>query len=221
MSAVGGNYMSDGAIMAWVASQQNRLYGDLKSTMALQELRAQMTSDLADIKKNLEAANRHPEKFPAVYDEMQAFVAEYADVPDFDELVGTVQEIMAAVEHRLPGDTPTLTPPGGFSVSKGTDTSIGGALGSGGRGGFSGNAPLLVKPGAIGFVDKEDNFSDETIKGWMDTIDKKLDASGTNEQLGMIKVNEIKSTIDQGTQMASQLIKSGNDSMNSILNNLV
>jgi hypothetical protein len=208
MSAVGGNYMSDGAIMAWVATQQDRLYGDLKSTMAIQEQRAQMTSDLADIKKNIEIANRHPEKFPEVHREMQAFVDEYADVPEFDELVGTVREIMTAVEKKLPSSVPVaVSDDGGSSLTKGTAT---------------GGNPL-AKPGAKLPVPPKvgGNFADETIKDWMDTIDKKLDASGTNEQLGMIKVNEIKSTIDQGTQMASQLIKSGNDSMSSILNNFV
>jgi hypothetical protein len=208
MSAVGGNYMSDGAIMAWVASQQNRLYGDLKSTMDLQERRAQMTGDLADIKKNIEIANRHPEKFPEAYREMQAFVDQYGDVPEFDELVATVREIMASVEKKLPGNLSAVAPGGsGSSLTKGTSD-----LGS-----------LLVKPGAaLPVVEKtDDRFADETIEDWMDTIDKKLDASGTNEQLGMIKINEIKSTIDQGTQMASQLIKSGNDSTNLILNNFV
>jgi hypothetical protein len=205
MSAVGGNYMSDGAIMAWVATQQNRLYGDLKSTMDLQEQRAQMTSDLADIKKNIEVANRHPENFPQVHREMQAFIAEYGDVPEFDELVATVREITTAVEKKLPGNVSVAD--NGNSLTQGIPT----------------RANPMAKPGASLPVMQtaDDHFADETIKDWLDTIDKKLDASGTNEQLGMIKVNELKSTIDQGTQMASQLIKSGNDSMNLILNNFV
>jgi hypothetical protein len=208
MSAVGGNYMSDGAIMAWVAGQQNRLYGDLKTTMAVQEQRAQMTSDLADIKKNLEVANRHSEQFPEVYKEMQAFVEKYGDEPDFDELVGTVQEIAKKVEIKLSGNAAPAVAAGnnGSLFTKGIVVA----------------ASPLAKPGTSVEVPKPSaNFSDETIKGWMDAIDKKLDASGMNEQLGMIKINEIKSTIDQGTQMASQLIKSGNDSMNLILNNFV
>ena len=42
MSAVGGNYISDGQIMAWLANQQDRIYGDLKESMDLAETRAEV-----------------------------------------------------------------------------------------------------------------------------------------------------------------------------------
>ena len=195
MSSVGGNYMSDGAIMAWVTAQQDRLYGDLKTSMGEQEQQAQMQSDLADLKKNLEVATRHEEKLPAVAVEMQEFLDKYGGVPEFDELTGAVADIKTSVDAKI------------------TEAEIyRDALEIANAGG-----PVSM-PDAFKAVS---DFKSETVKGWMDLIDKKLDATGTNQQLGMIHLNEIRATIDQSTQMASQLVKSGNDALNTVLNNFV
>ena len=69
MSAVGGNYISDGQIMAWLASQQDRIYGDLKESMDLAETRADFASELVEIKAHLEEANRNKD-FGAVDQEL-------------------------------------------------------------------------------------------------------------------------------------------------------
>ena len=76
MSAVsggGGNYISDGQIMAWLANQQDRIYGDLKQSMDLGEKRADAASDLATIKLHLSEANKN-QNFGKVDEELQAFV---------------------------------------------------------------------------------------------------------------------------------------------------
>lgn len=193
MSAVGGGgYISDGALLAWATQQQNRLYGDLQDTMHQQELQGQMASDLADIKLHLSALHNHPEETKNVDAELKAFVANYGSNPQFDEITGTVREIDKVVAAQLPQELGALT-----FFATGGHTSL--AFNTG------------KTPKAL---------PEATIKEWTDTLDKKLGAAGTNEQLGMIHINEIKSTIDQGTQMTSQLIKSSNDSMSSVIHNI-
>ncbi len=208
MANIGGGYMSDGALLAWVTTQQDRLYSDLRETMASQEQRAQMASDLADLKKNLEYATRHTENFPALSAEMEAFLDEYGELPEFAELTQTVGEIKGAIDEKIAA---------GPLPKPGTHTAPAGG-GSGGRGG-AGNDPeerATVPAGPLRYQ----GIEEETSRGWLDALDKKLDAAGTNEQLCMISINEVKSTIDQGTQLASQLIKSSNDALTSVINNI-
>lgn len=198
MSAVGGGgYISDGALLAWATQQQNRLYGDLQDTMHQQELQGQMASDLADIKLHLSALHNHPEETKNVDAELKAFVANYGSNPQFDEITVTVREIDKAVAAQLPPEP------------AGPTTAAGRVYGA------PGHTTHAVQPGKTPKA-----LPEAVIKEWTDTLDKKLGAAGTNEQLGMIHINEIKSTIDQGTQMTSQLIKSSNDSMSSIIHNI-
>lgn len=199
MSNIGSSYMSDAAILAWVNAQQNRLYDDLKATMSSQEERARMASDLADLKKDFEMATRDTTKFPAVSAKMEDFIERYGDNPDFAELVETVSEIKTAIDVRIAkGPLPEHQ----TTTNRGVSTTA------------------TQQSGTSSSPPKYESFSKESIASWLDAIDKKLDASGTNEQLGMIHINEVKSTIDQGTQVASQLIKSSNDSLSAVINNI-
>ena len=206
MSAVsgGGNYISDGALLAWATQQQNRLYGDLQDTMHQQELQGQMASDLADIKQHLSALNGHPEETQNVHAELQAFVATYGANPQFDEITASVKEIDKTVAAQLPPEP--VTP----STPLATVYTILNSASSAGSGHVAATHVDPIKP----------PLAEAQLKEWTDTLDKKLGAAGTNEQLGMIHINEIKSTIDQGTQVTSQMIKSSNDSMSSVIHNI-
>lgn len=172
------NYMSDGAILAWVTAQQNRLYGDLQGTMGQQELQSQMESDLADIKLNLQGLVKDNRGMAAADAELKSFLAKYGDNPDFADIVSTVREIEHAVHANIPQ----------------TDE----------------HGEPILGPG----------FQSQTVKDLSEALDKKLSAAGTNQQLGMVHINELKSTIDQSTQIASQLIKSSNDATASVIHNI-
>lgn len=185
MSAVGGNYVSDAQLLAWVTTQQDRLYGDLKDSMSFQQKQGEMTSDLADIKQALVAANENPKQFAALAEDMQAFVDKYGEVPEFSEIVESVQGIVKEVKFRAD------------------------ELGNAGANGF---AEAVA-------VDRA-KFAQGTVDSWIKALDEKLDAAGTNQQLGMLHLNEIKTTIDQGSQQTSQLLKSNNDTTSAIINNL-
>src|SRR5258706_9813937 len=108
MSAVsggGGNYISDGQIMAWLANQQDRIYGDLEKSMDLSDKRAEFTGDLTKIKADLQHANEHND-FKQVDGELQAFKEKYGSDPDFAkacaDLDGMITQIHGDCQARLP-----------------------------------------------------------------------------------------------------------------------
>lgn len=172
------NYMSDGAILAWVTAQQNRLYGDLQGTMSQQELQSEMENELADIKLNLQGLVKDNSGMKTADAQLQSFIDKYGKNPDFAEIVATVEQIERAVSANIPKNDAQGNP----------------IIGAG--------------------------FQEQTVKDLSETLDKKLSAAGTNQQLGMVHINELKSTIDQSTQVASQLIKSSNDATESVIHNI-
>ncbi len=208
MSAVsgGGNYISDGALLAWATSQQNRLYGDLHDTMEQQELHGQMASDLADLKLHLQGLAKHPENIKDVEAELQTFLHKYGSNPQFDEITATLTEIDKSLIAQMPTDKPTAS----SSVT-----------GHGAGAYYQVGSHVPSAHGAAISHSKPKHLDQEQIKDWSDALDKKLGDAGTNEQLGMVHINEIKSTIDQATQLTSQMIKSSNDSMSSVIHNIV
>lgn len=65
-----------------------------------------------------------------------------------------------------------------------------------------------------------ENFNEGEVKTFTDNLQSLTDAANHNEQLAMIRVNEIKSTIDHSADLASQLIKTSNDTSNRAINNI-
>lgn len=65
-----------------------------------------------------------------------------------------------------------------------------------------------------------ENFNEGEVKTFTDNLQSFTDAANHNEQLAMIRVNEIKSTIDHSADLASQLIKTSNDTSNRAINNI-
>ncbi|HKY38757.1 MAG TPA: hypothetical protein VJN18_22600 [Polyangiaceae bacterium] len=218
MSAVGGNYISDGQIMAWLAIQQDRIYGDLKESMDLAESRADFASELVEIKAHLEEANRS-KQFGAVDKELQAFLEKYGDSPEFADVCDSLEPMA----KRIHGDWEYLQ--SGYAdqykdYQARTDTYD--ALLAGGE--ALELSPEDYKILAEGRPEEPDaatkSYSDEDIKTWTNLIDDKLDASSKNDQLTMIHIQELKATLDQGTQLASSFIASGDKTTSVIINNI-
>jgi hypothetical protein len=193
MSAIsgGGNYVSDSAILEWVTVQQNRQYGELQDAMDFATLRGDMTSDFAKIKQELQAASKDPKALKQLNEDIQAFQDKYGDVPEFDDvtkMVGQWADEVSSKADALSGlaqaqaDWDALPPPADGE----TDT--------------RGDRPVAPDP-----------LNADDVKDWAANADKVLDGTNQNEQLGMIRINEIKSTIDHTAEIASQLINSSND----------
>lgn len=202
MSAVdggGNNYMSDSAILAWVTIQQSRQYGQLEDAMTDENLRGEMTSDLANIKKEMNKATKDASVYPQLNDDIKAFQEKYGPIPEFNDVVASLDDLAGKVSANVDAQSTyeaDLAAYNALPVPMGDDEDTRGA-----------------PPTPPGLLNKDD------VKDWADSVDKIVDQTNQNEQLGMIRINEIKSTIDHAGEMASQLIKSDNDTTAFMIHN--
>jgi hypothetical protein len=210
MSAVQSNYMSDSALMAWVTEQQNRLYGELHNAMDFEESRADMASDVSDLKLALQNAAKDPAAMLEVGAALDAFRAKYGDVAEFSQMREVVDGIEAATR-------PSIDRVKAYEASQFAENAEASGLSSSASGtdaAAATNETWLEKIGA-GYV----CLDQALVDGWVKALGEQADASNQNQQLGMIHIGEIKSSIDQSSNLVSQLVKSGNDATSSIINN--
>jgi hypothetical protein len=218
MSAVGSNYISDGQIMAWLASQQDRIYGDLRASMDLAETRADFASELVEIKAHLEEANRNKD-FGAVDQELQAFMTKYGSDPEFADICAALEPTAT----RIHNDWTYAQGDYNERHREYMDTSQAYAQA------IEAGKTIQLPPAMQALVEKGEptppdppvkSYSDDDIKTWTNLIDGQLDSSSKNDQLTMIHIQELKATLDQGVQMASSFIASGDKTTSAIINNL-
>ncbi len=219
MSAVsggGGNYISDGQIMAWLANQQDRIYGDLRESMDLSETRAHFADDLNDIKAGLADANRTHD-FGKVDAQLQAFMDKYGSDPDFAEtceaLQGVASQIHTNYEYASHGHAEAMDK---FHQDRNYYQAVlAQAAESSGLENSAVKRDVPTQP-----ADPIVSYSKEQIDDWSKEIDGKLDVSSKNDQLTMIHIQELKATLDQGAQLGSTFISSGDKTSSSIINNI-
>lgn len=217
MSAVGGNYISDGAIMAWLANQQDRIYGDLKDSMDLAERRADFQSALTNVKSQLADAN-NTKDFSAVDKELQDLMEVYGLDPAFAEAVEQLKPMADRIHSDL--DYKTNVYP---EAKEKYDAAVVEALAAidsvnsgGSLDGLQNGVVLVGKPG-----EPISSYSKDTLDDWTNIVGGQIDNAGRNDQLTMIHIQELKATLDQGSQLASTFISSGDKTTSSILNNFV
>jgi hypothetical protein len=222
MSAVsgGGNYISDGALMEWLAKQQDDLYADLRGSIDLSDTRAQLADELNTIKSELQTANQNHD-FAKVDSLIQQFIGTYGADPQFAEFTTDLQSMAETIrggcqaradyaaqeaerKHPL---APYYSSDGGQHVNS-----------------FKGANPrnftvVEAPPGYLRDPGPQ-SYDDKTIDAWTNLIGGKLDLSSKNDQLTMIHIQEVKSTIDQGAQFASSFISSGDKTSSAIINNI-
>lgn len=222
MSAVsgggGGSYISDGQIMAWLAEQQGRIYGDLRDSMGLAEQRADFTDKLNNIKSDLAQANRTHD-FSKVNDEMKSFMDTYADDPNFAELCEGLKPMFDQVEGDFAARQGQAEAHDKWVKDSATYTM---AVASKALGRASRDELEIVKNGAP----KEpptlgpQGYDENQMKDWDTQLGEKTDATSKNDQLTMIHIQELKATLDQGSQLASTFISSGDKTQSAIINNI-
>ena len=224
MSAVGGggNYISDGSIMAWLALQQDRIYGDLRESMDLSETRAEFTDELNTIKSHLQEANDSKDHdFGQVDAELQAFMEKYGSDPNFAKLCEGIDDLAARVHNDYEGHKNYIAAHAAYDVENmayieqqaAIKHNLGAALQ------LATSGKLLTKPEEP--VDPGvPTYTSDEIKNWGELIGSKTDSASKNDQLTMIHIQELKATLDQGSQLASTFISSGDKTSTSIINNI-
>jgi hypothetical protein len=229
MSAVsgGGNYISDGQIMAWLATQQDRIYGELKENMDTANERGDFIEELNKIKSDLHAANKSKD-FTQVDAELQAFMDKYESDPRFTKLVDGLKGIADRVHQDLladlkPNATPVTATPHAQQAFIGphgaTTASPGQTVPIVTKAWVSPNGTKLPVGGDYKPKTK-DGYSDDQMKDWDDLISSKADLANKNDQLTMIHIQELRSTLDQSSQLASSFISSGDKTSSAIINNI-
>lgn len=220
VSGGGGNYISDGQIMTWLANQQDRIYGDLRASMDLSEERADLTNDLNTIKSHLQEANESGD-FAKVNDELQAFVGKYGADPRFKDLCDGIDGIATRVKsdyegHKNYGDAFAKYKSEVKAVAEQDayfllhSEALQEAISSG---------TLLTMPDFP--VDPGvPHYTENQMKSWDELISGKTDHASKNDQLTMIHIQELKATLDQGSQLASTFISSGDKTSSAIINNI-
>ena len=223
MSAVGGggNYISDGQIMAWLANQQDRIYGDLRDSMDLSEKRAQFADDLNTIKAHLQEANGSKDHdFSKVDQELQSFMETYGSDPDFAKTCEDLQ----GLADRIHGDTQAQRDYGRAYGQYQKDKASYDEHANAGT--TAQDLGAALQGDAIKHAPKEPEkpqpiiYSDGDMKSWDTLISGKLDGSSKNDQLTMIHIQELKATLDQGSQLGSTFISSGDKTSSAIINNI-
>jgi hypothetical protein len=225
MSAVGmgGNYISDGSLMEWLAEQQNRIYGDLRKSMDLSETRADFTEELTTIKAHLqEASGSKNRDFSKVDAELQAFMDKYGSNPDFAKLCEDIGDIASRVHEDIESQASTYARDCAVYESMHNAYLEQQAL-------IKNDPTLEVKLEDTGSLLRDPQkpvepagheYTDGELKGWDETIGAKTDKASKNDQLTMIHIQELKATLDQGSQLASTFISSGDKTNSSIINNI-
>lgn len=201
-SSVGGGFQGGDALLAFAAIQQGRMNEQMSESMRIADLRSQMAGDLADIKSHLEIANRHPEKFGDVNAELQAFMDKYGEVPELEDVTSTVKEIADNVDGRFDEAARQAASTHELDHARWLAT------------GQEGLEPQPLKVITIG------KYEPETIQSWLENITKKVDASGTNDQLTMIHIKQLNDNINNSSGMVSGIIESRQNATASIINNI-
>ncbi len=225
MSAVsggGGSYISDGAIMAWLANQQDRIYADLSESIDLSEERADFTDGLNKIKGHLQEANDSKDHdFGKVDAELQAFIGKYGADPKFAKLCEGIDDLAARVHSDYAGHKDYAEAHAQYAdATKAYAQQIAhlGITPDGFADAIS-NGTLPTAPEAP--VDPGvQKYSADQMKTWDELIGGKGDLANKNDQLTMIHIQELKATLDQGSQFASTFISSGDKTSSAIINNI-
>lgn len=212
MSAVsgGGNYISDSQIMEWLAVQQDRIYGDLRGSMEGANDRGKFIEDLNQIKSEIHDANREGKgDFSQVLHDIKAFKEQYGSDPQFqqicEDLNGMFQSLHdgAGAAKQYKKDYKQYEADHAAWQAQQPDQGPD----------YSTEPQPPEKPGP-------QHYDDGQLKDWDEQIGAKIDSLNKNDQLGMIHIQELRSTLDQGSQMASSFISSGDKTSSAIINNI-
>lgn len=205
--------------MSWLAEQQNRLYGDLRGSIDLSQERAEFADQLNNIKAELQAANKSHD-FHKVDQLMQELLHRYEGTEGFDQLCEGLRGMTDTVhaDQSLRDAYPEQLQQ--YRLKRNEYEAAGGD--------FKDPVTITKEDGTTRIlyipVPPRDpgplSYDDKTIDAWTNLIGDKLDVVNKNDQLTMIHIQELKSTIDQGSQLASSFISSGDKTSSAIINNI-
>jgi hypothetical protein len=195
------NYLSEAEIMAWVEEQQDVQYGQLRGAMDYETTRGNMLQDLSELKNLAKAATKSLDDLPALQKALQSFQENYGAVSEFEGI--------AAEVGRLSGDVDATA-----SKLEGYDAEFEEYQKAEPQYDADGNMISTTPPEEPGPLDKG------KVDEWAEGVKELADNISHNQDLAMIRVGELRNTIDNIAKTGSQMLKGGNDAAAMIINNL-
>jgi hypothetical protein len=213
MTGIVSNYVSSEELTLWLAEKQNDIYGDMREAIDLSNERSQMQSELSTIKQHLEEANASGD-FEKVSQEISAFLSAHGTNPEFEEVSGPLNEINASIHAHFPDGIPSWERVDQFANEADLEDAAEDFDGL-----STGNGPALL-PDLPGLDDLPLQFSDQQLKSWIDAIGSKIDFLSQQDQLAMIRIQELNGQVNQSEQLVSNLLASQNQTQNAVISNI-
>jgi hypothetical protein len=206
MSVAGtGGFTGADALLALATLQQSNWNEQMSDEMRVAKLQSDMASDLSSIKSHLERANQNATRFPALDEELQAFMEKYGDVPELQEVTHAVGEIATDLHDKL---KPI------YEQIDANKQDYADRLATWQASGSQGDPPTQATDPVM------EEYQQRQVDNWLDMLTNKLDASSTNDQLRMIHIKQLNDNINNNSSMVSGIIESRNNATSSIINNL-
>jgi hypothetical protein len=197
--------------MTWLAEQQDGIYGQLRASMDTSDKRGDFAKDLNQLKAELHDANKNKD-FEKVSADMKAFTEKYGDDPAFADLVEGLKPMFDEVEGNLANVKGHEEDMQAYKDALSRwDVDKANAHGAG----VSETSKPKPPPGV-----QEQHYDDDQLKQWDELIGSQVDATNHNDQLAMIHIQQLKSSLDQSSQLASTLISGSDKTTGSIINNI-
>jgi hypothetical protein len=203
----GRGHISSGELMAWVAMVGVNAYDAMREQMMATEQRAELQEDLGHVLSKLEKviANNLPENFDELEKDIRAVMAKYKGTV-LEEKVNALfgerlQKLEASREARRAEE----------SAKEGVQNA-------------NSDGELLEANARWAQASEEYNITwkplAKELESWKTDIEAKRDKLGTEEQLSMIRVQELNARITQTTQAASSLLAAQSQTTSAVIMNI-
>jgi len=186
----GSGYISNGELLAWLANVTGDKWGELRGEMMNTDARHELMEDLGHLKTEFDKA---------------------ADTQDVSTLRQTVADLQAKYEG-------TSEQAKVDELCKGFLTEIDKTEAAGAR--FEdAEGPFESTDAAADAAAQKARLLGQ-LETWADDVQNKVDRLGRDDQLGLIRIQELQSNISQNVSMTSNLIKTDDQAKTAIIMNM-
>lgn len=191
--AAAGGYLSSGELLAWLATVGGNTYGEMRRQMVTTEQRKDLQEDLNSLKSVIEEVEGSKDlgKLEARVNELLTKYAGTEFETRVNALLGERSALLAGAREAI------------ASRNAAAENSTG--------------------VGREGFEDLADDVRNDFVGGlasWRTDIDAKVDALGTEEQLALIRIQELNSQVTQATQLASNILAAQDQAASAAIMNI-
>jgi phage-related protein len=196
----GSGYISNGELLAWLANVTGDKWGELREEMMTTDARHELMEDLGNLKTEFDKAadTKNTSTLGETIADLKAKYAGTNDEAKIDALVADLEPVVARVDQAYD------------QVKTVTNTT------------YDADGNARTETFKIG-EDYADDLNDDLIgqlETWSDDVQNKVDRLGRDDQLALIRIQELQSNISQQVSLASNLIKSDDQAKSAVIMNI-